>query len=120
MTGVHIRLDSPACLGDYRKLDRDDKGFVMEIGWGSTRIPALPNNIVAVLNTEQAGAMITKYAMRASLRWCHRAPVRRRREPDLALFLAMTGEGYSQRKRRGIWRTSRGPGVFSASYEVTR
>ena len=32
----------------------------MEIGWGSTRIPALPNNIVAVLNTEQAGAMITE------------------------------------------------------------
>ena len=76
MTGVHIRLDSPARLGDYIKQDRDDKGFVMQIGWESMRIPALPNNIVAVLNTKQAGAMITKYTMPTSLRWCHRAPVR--------------------------------------------
>lgn len=76
MTGVHIRLDSLARLGDHIKLDRDDKGFVMQIGWESMRIPALSDNIVAVLNTKQADAMITKYAMPTSLQWCHRAPVR--------------------------------------------
>jgi hypothetical protein len=42
MTGVHIRLDSPARLGDYIKLDRDDKGLFYANRLGVNASPCSP------------------------------------------------------------------------------
>lgn len=61
--GVYIRLDSPVRLGDYIKLDGGYEGFVVQIGWRSTRIHTLPNNIVVVPNAKLAAAVITNYSM---------------------------------------------------------
>lgn len=61
--GVYIRLDSPVRLGDYIKLDGGYEGFVVQIGWRSTRIRTLPNNIVVVPNAKLATAVITNYSM---------------------------------------------------------
>jgi small-conductance mechanosensitive channel len=61
--GVYIRLDSPVRLGDYVKLDSSNEGFVDQIGWRSTRIRTLPNNIVVVPNSKLATAIITNYTM---------------------------------------------------------
>lgn len=61
--GVYIRLDRPVRLGDYVKLDGGNEGFVVQIGWRSTRIRTLPNNIVVVPNAKLATAVITNYSM---------------------------------------------------------
>ncbi|HYY72945.1 MAG TPA: mechanosensitive ion channel family protein [Candidatus Bathyarchaeia archaeon] len=61
--GVYIRLDSPVRLGDYIKLDGGYEGFVAQIGWRSTRIRTLPNNIVVVPNAKLATAVITNYSL---------------------------------------------------------
>lgn len=61
--GVYIRLDRPVRLGDYVKLDGGNEGFVAQIGWRSTRIRTLPNNIVVVPNGKLATAILTNYSM---------------------------------------------------------
>ena len=62
-SGVYIRLDSPARIGDYIKLDTGDEGFVLQLGWRSTRIRTLPNNIIVVPNSKLASAVLTNYSM---------------------------------------------------------
>jgi small-conductance mechanosensitive channel len=61
--GIYMRLDSPVRVGDYIKLDGGNEGFVVQIGWRSTRIRTLPNNIVVVPNAKLATAVITNYSM---------------------------------------------------------
>ncbi|MFH1774641.1 MAG: mechanosensitive ion channel domain-containing protein, partial [Methanobacteriota archaeon] len=48
-------------IGDYIELDTGDKGYVEEIGWRSTRIKTLPNNIVVVPNARLAQSRIINY-----------------------------------------------------------
>lgn len=61
--GVYVRLDSPVRVGDYIRLDGGNEGFVVQIGWRSTRIRTLPNNIAVVPNAKLASAVITNYSM---------------------------------------------------------
>lgn len=152
MAGTYIRLDSPVCLGDYMKLERDnercyaDRLVVNEHSNSfqqhcvrapcqaghhgdhkllDARIPdvtfGMSQSEVSLRSGESGTDSILHPRRNVHVTaGCYRGSLRRSREPDLGLFLAMTGEGYSQRKRRVIWRTSRGPGIFSASYEVAR
>jgi len=61
--GVYIRIDGPVRVGDYIKLEGGSEGFVVQIGWRSTHIRTLPNNIVVVPNAKLATAVITNYSM---------------------------------------------------------
>ena len=61
--GFYLRLDNPIRVGDYVKLDSDHEGFIVHMGWRSTRIRTLPNNIVIVPNTKLATAIVTNYSM---------------------------------------------------------
>lgn len=62
-SGVYLRLDRPVRVGDYVKLDSGDEGFAVAMGWRSTRIRTLPNNIVIVPNAKLASAIITNYSL---------------------------------------------------------
>jgi small-conductance mechanosensitive channel len=62
-SGVYLRLDTPVRLGDYVKLDSGDEGFVIQMGWRSTRIRTLPNNVVIVPNAKLASAIVTNYSL---------------------------------------------------------
>ena len=62
-SGVYLLLDRPVRVGDYVKLDSGDEGFVVALGWRSTRIKTLPNNVVVVPNAKLASAIVTNYSL---------------------------------------------------------
>ncbi len=59
--GMYIMTDRPVREGDYIELESGQKGYVEKIGWRSTRIRELPNNIIVVPNSKLAGAIVTNY-----------------------------------------------------------
>jgi small-conductance mechanosensitive channel len=59
--GAHLLADQPVRVGDYIKLDSGAEGYVLDIGWRSTRIRMLANNVVIVPNQTLARAIITNY-----------------------------------------------------------
>jgi small-conductance mechanosensitive channel len=61
--GVYLRLDRPVRPGDFVKLDSGEEGVVASLGWRSTRIQTLPNNVVVVPNAKLASAIVTNYSM---------------------------------------------------------
>jgi small-conductance mechanosensitive channel len=48
-------------LGDYIKLNSGEEGYVSDIGWRSTTIRALANNLIIVPNAKLAQAIVTNY-----------------------------------------------------------
>ncbi len=61
--GLYIMADRPVRIGDYIKLESGETGYVIDIGWRSTRIRMLPNNIVIIPNSKLANSIITNYYM---------------------------------------------------------
>ncbi len=57
--GLHIISDRPINLGDFVELpDANISGYVEDIGWRSTRIRTLPNQIIIVPNSKLAESII--------------------------------------------------------------
>ncbi|HEX9726073.1 MAG TPA: mechanosensitive ion channel family protein [Vicinamibacteria bacterium] len=61
--GIHVLLSKPVRVGDYVKLQSGEEGYVVDIGWRSTRIRQLPNNMVVVPNSQMVQTIITNYYM---------------------------------------------------------
>jgi small-conductance mechanosensitive channel len=61
--GVHISVARMIRVGDFVALVSGAKGYVTDIGWRSTRLRELPNNIVIVPNARLAEMIVTNYAM---------------------------------------------------------
>ena len=61
--GFYIMLDQPVRVGDYVKLDSGEEGRVQRIGWRSTWLQALANNLVVVPNSKLARASVTNYSL---------------------------------------------------------
>jgi small-conductance mechanosensitive channel len=62
--GLHIVSDQPVRVGDYIEMQGIDiKGYVLDIGWRSTRIRTLPNNTVIIPNSKLAESIIINYYM---------------------------------------------------------
>jgi len=59
--GFYITSDKPFEIGDYVRLDNREDGYVVHIGWRSTRIRTLPNNIVVVPNKKLVESILTNY-----------------------------------------------------------
>ena len=59
--GVHLLADKPIRVGDFVRLESGIEGFVTDIGWRSTRIRMLPNNLVIVPNAKLAQNTVTNY-----------------------------------------------------------
>lgn len=59
--GIQITADKPVEIGHYIKLDSGQEGYVTKIGWRSTTIRALPNNLIVVPNSKIMDAIITNY-----------------------------------------------------------
>jgi small-conductance mechanosensitive channel len=59
--GIQIAADKPVEVGQYIKLDSGQEGYVTRIGWRSTTIRALPNNLIVVPNSKVMDAIITNY-----------------------------------------------------------
>lgn len=59
--GIHILVEKPLRVGDYIKLESGQEGYVVDIGWRTTRIRMLPNNMIVVPNTKLAESIVTNY-----------------------------------------------------------
>lgn len=60
-SGIHILVEQPIRVGDYIKLTSGEEGYVVDIGWRTTRIRMLPNNMIIIPNQKLAQAIITNY-----------------------------------------------------------
>ncbi len=59
--GIHILMEKSIRVGDFVKLDSGEEGSVTDIGWRTTRIRLLPNNVVIIPNNKLAQARIINY-----------------------------------------------------------
>ena len=59
--GVHLLADKPIRVGDYVKIGDSVEGFVLDVGWRSTRVRLLQNNIVVLPNRTVSQSTITNY-----------------------------------------------------------
>jgi small-conductance mechanosensitive channel len=61
--GVHLLADRPIRVGDYVKIADSIEGHVVDVGWRSTRVRMLQNNVVIVPNKRVAESVIVNYDM---------------------------------------------------------
>lgn len=61
--GVHLLADKPIRVGDFVKIADAVEGYVVDVGWRSTRVRMLQNNVVIVPNKRVAESIITNYEM---------------------------------------------------------
>jgi small-conductance mechanosensitive channel len=59
--GIQILAAKPIEIGHYIRLDSGEEGYVTRIGWRSTTIRALPNNLIVIPNSKVMDAVITNY-----------------------------------------------------------
>ncbi|KYK24750.1 hypothetical protein AYK25_01600 [Thermoplasmatales archaeon SM1-50] len=60
--GVHLLSDRPIDVGDYIEIDENTKGIVEDIGWRSTRIRTLTDNLLIIPNGKLAESTITNFS----------------------------------------------------------
>ena len=60
-SGVQLVMDKPIRVGDFVELDSGEQGFVDRIGWRSTWIKMLPNNVVIMPNSRLSESKIINY-----------------------------------------------------------
>ncbi len=58
---MHLLADRPIRVGDYVKIADTIEGFVVDVGWRSTRVRMLQNNVVVVPNKRVAESIIINY-----------------------------------------------------------
>ena len=61
--GVHLISDKPIRVGDFIELDENTTGVVEDIGWRSTRIRMLTDNLLIIPNGKLAESNIINYSM---------------------------------------------------------
>jgi small-conductance mechanosensitive channel len=61
--GVHLLADKPIRVGDYVKIADTIEGYVVDVGWRSTRVRMLQHNVVIVPNKRVAESIIVNYDM---------------------------------------------------------
>jgi len=61
--GMHLLMERPIRVGDYIKMGSGEEGFVADIGWRTTRIRQLANNLIIVPNNKLAQSIIINHSM---------------------------------------------------------
>lgn len=64
--GVYLLIDKPVRVGDFVKVDDATEGHIVRIGWRSTWLKQVSNNIVVIPNGKLLGAQITNYNLQQS------------------------------------------------------
>ena len=60
-SGIQILIDKPVKAGQFIKLDSGEEGYVRKIGWRSTWIRMLPNNVVVIPNKVLVNSKVLNY-----------------------------------------------------------
>jgi small-conductance mechanosensitive channel len=61
--GIHLLIEKPIRVGDFVKLETGQEGYIQDIGWRTTRIRMLPNNMVIIPNNKLSQSILTNYYM---------------------------------------------------------
>lgn len=61
--GFHVTLARRIRLGDFVELEAGQRGYVADIGWRSTQIRELSNNLVIVPNARLAEVIVRNYSL---------------------------------------------------------
>lgn len=59
--GIHILMEKPVRVGDFIKLETGQEGFVEDVGWRTTKVRMLPNNMVIIPNSKLSQSILTNY-----------------------------------------------------------
>ena len=62
-SGLYIVFDKPVRPGDFIRVDPSYEGYVESIGWRSTHLRTLANNLVVIPNATLSKAIITNYTL---------------------------------------------------------
>ncbi len=60
-SGIHIIMDKPVQVGQFVKLDSGEEGYVERVGWRSTWVRMLPNNVVVIPNKILVNSKVLNY-----------------------------------------------------------
>ena len=60
-SGVQLVIDKPIRVGDFIELESKEQGFVEHIGWRSTWVKMLPNNMIIIPNSQLSKSRIINY-----------------------------------------------------------
>jgi small-conductance mechanosensitive channel len=60
--GMHLVSDRPIDVGDYIEIDDNTKGTIEDIGWRSTRIRTLADNLLIIPNAKLSESNITNFS----------------------------------------------------------
>lgn len=60
-SGIQLIADKPVEIGHFIKLESGEEGFVERIGWRSTWIKMLPNNVVIIPNKVLVNSRVLNY-----------------------------------------------------------
>jgi len=61
--GIYMVADKPIEAGQFVKLESGEEGYVVRLGWRSTWIRMLSNNVVVIPNSRLAESVITNYSL---------------------------------------------------------
>jgi small-conductance mechanosensitive channel len=59
--GMHLLMERSIRVGDFLKLESGQEGYVVDIGWRTTKVRMLPNNLVIIPNSKLAQSVVTNY-----------------------------------------------------------
>lgn len=59
--GFYVSIAGQVRVGDYIKLETGNEGYVVDIGWRSTTLRALANNLIVIPNAKLAQVIVTNY-----------------------------------------------------------
>lgn len=59
--GFYVAVARQVRLGDYIRLNTGEEGYVTDIGWRSTTIRALANNMIIIPNSKLGQAIVTNF-----------------------------------------------------------
>ena len=60
-SGIQLIIDKPIKVGQFVKLESGEEGYVHRIGWRSTWVKMLPNNVVVIPNKVLVNSKVINY-----------------------------------------------------------
>lgn len=60
-SGIHLLIEQPIRVGDFIRLETGQEGYVEDIGWRTTRIRMLSNDMVILPNSKLTQSVVTNY-----------------------------------------------------------
>ncbi|MEN9723950.1 MAG: hypothetical protein RJB38_1936 [Pseudomonadota bacterium] len=68
-SGLYLQFDRPIRLGDFVRLESGAEGYVIRIGWRSSAIRLLSNNVLVIPNSKLSASILTNYELPQPETW---------------------------------------------------